>query len=913
MGPSLKILRTLSLVATLPFFSASESAFAANKDGALASKVMAQCSQSLGTEKGQKVLQGIEVSSTAVCTNPLAATQPAPSLLKLSEQLTGYGETESVNQMYEQVIDTSLQTSMTAMMIHAANYGQNGKVPDFSKNNPNAAREALDLYVKAYPGFTKLNEVQRKQIAQNIGKALAQFRKIDQAKPVRPKHLEDPRQMESYLANLKTKITKINQACSGMRKRNANETTQIREDIYGKNEQTTDPLKIGIKTLANDQTSTRGFQQRVQRNLEYNSAQMNLLQNSPAIKADLNDLFASEYGTLFITDTFQENVGNLKTNFLSTYCLSGNGVLLAMPTASDVKKAIKEVETLSNQELNQVTQHKTLPPSQNTVSHKEEILKDYIADNPLVVSDFLKKHSSANDAKVICKLVQEIDQSEKWHNYYKKGLMVGGAIVGAAAVVASGGTAAPLVGALAMGVTVASAADALGSYQEAKSSYARVQKASATRQSDTLTAQQRLGEEKDKKTEAGQDFLMTVGAEAGGALIGAGLKSAKSAKTGSEASRYFEHLPSEKAGVWNQFKKEVNFDQMSSVQQKELQGQFYKTHLSNNSQSLNTVEMGKKRDLVANRQSLNDRLVSQGVDPAEAKRISHEQIRKLGDHGVLGETPTSYQRQYDDSLLANLKTELKSNTATAEATRKDYQNLLEYRKKLLPLSTTDSKARAALKAVDGDLENIEAVYPRANELKEMKAQVNTPPATTKVAAKPAPAQPSAPKATPHSNEPSQATLEYRQKNANYAQVRSNYNAERMDAWASDMKRNGVTPRPTEVDKFVTDTQNFLKTEPSATTRWSTVDDVVDVLSRTDAPKVPSSNVSAFKGFTQWIQDRNMPSPTRLFKVMDRQFDFTAIGKKMSVNEINELRSFSSRTSDPSAKKIMEEVLERLGK
>jgi len=163
MGPSLKTLRTLTLVATLPFFSASQNAFAANKDGALASKVMAQCSQSLGTEKGQKVLQGIEVNSTAVCASPLNSTQPAPSLQKLSAQLTSYGETESVNQMYEQVIDTSMQTSMTAMMIHATTYGQNGKVPDFSKNNPNAAREALKLIAflkfKAIPDFLRNHDL----------------------------------------------------------------------------------------------------------------------------------------------------------------------------------------------------------------------------------------------------------------------------------------------------------------------------------------------------------------------------------------------------------------------------------------------------------------------------------------------------------------------------------------------------------------------------------------------------------------------------------------------------------------------------------------------------------------------------------------------------------------------------------
>src|SRR5690606_3780935 len=123
-----------------------------------------------------------------------------------------------------------------------------------------------------------------------------------------------------------------------------------------------------------------------------------------------------------------------------------------------------------------------------SAEYKQSVLKDFISDNPMVVAELLKKKPDLNDAKLACQLVKSIDRSEKWHGYYKKGLMVGGAIVGFVAVVGSGGTAAPLVGALAMGVTVASAADSLGEYTQAKKSYERLQRSGATRQIAGLDA-----------------------------------------------------------------------------------------------------------------------------------------------------------------------------------------------------------------------------------------------------------------------------------------------------------------------------------------------------------------------------------------------------------------------------------------
>ncbi len=397
------------------------------------------------------------------------------------------------------------------------------------------------------------------------------------------------------------------------------------------------------------------------------------------------------------------------------------------------------------------------------------------------------------------------------------------------------------------------------------------------------------------------------------------------------ANQYFnEGLNENQQKAFDTFKKEINFENMNVADKEDLLLKMHTIHERNN--GVNKVLIVKKRDLVELQDELTNRLVDAGKDPKVANKIAKQQVRSLAskENKILGANPLQYEQKYTDDMLADLKKEFKTNPTSAVDIKNEYLELLNKRTMLLNESTSSSSAKKALKEVDKDISNIETVYPTKAELDQIKYDYKN----GKMAEAQAKAQ--ARESERVANETKDRTLkeaqakakdeakkleqqkqnqeninQFQAKNQSYEQVKSNANAQDMQAWSQQMKENGVVPNPNEMDQFVVDAQKFLKTS-KGNARSETAENVVDILTRSTSVR-KSTDVNSFNSFVEMIKDPKMPSQSKIVAAMERQYDFKKIGSKLSSNQLSDLRSAAEYSRDEDTRNAIKDILIKMDK
>ena len=194
------------------------------------------------------------------------------------------------------------------------------------------------------------------------------------------------------------------------------------------------------------------------------------------------------------------------------------------------------------------------------------------------------------------------------------------------------------------------------------------------------------------------------------------------------SNSYFKNLEGNKKVAWDQFKKDIKFDELPKDKQQALIDQMYKVHKNNNG-SFDEVLMGKKRDLV----EVQKTLVELGV----SKDVAKEGVRSLSskENRILGESfnPSEFKQYGSESNgLGAMKKNLKDDISLQMKVKDDYGTLLNEDKRLQDLMMSDSKNAPKYmkerKSIKEQRENIEAIYPKKAELDEVKNNLKNKPA-----------------------------------------------------------------------------------------------------------------------------------------------------------------------------------------
>ncbi len=612
---------------------------------AYVSLILNECEKNLskdGTALGKKVIGTLNVSS---CSSPMTSADPGGGKVNsLGKDLNEIQKQQAISDLYSNVTGQAVENGFKAAFYLAARYGPFENNYAHMKSN-----EAFKVYLRAHPEYFKYDEATRLKIEKGFKKALTHFQSEVRKKPVQPLRVDDPAALGAYTDRIKQKVAAANAACMAIhgkatedRKRVLKDFTKTKGDPYKIQYARTDATAVNI-----------GAKERA----EGASVDMNLLKNSPKLKSALNDIFSSDSGLLFFTDTFQKNIGNLKSDFIRNKCVGGNGRLFQPPAPAQVKASIEDLKTLTEQELTQACLDKAYDNKNISSDDKKDKLKAYLESNPQAVAGVLAAKGNANQAKAACELVQDIDSDERIHGHVKTGLAVAG--VGSAVALGffSGGLAAPVVAGIAMGVTAGTAADALYDMHEASRQYEEIQKSAATDQIPGEEGMTSMGDQKQKLTDAQKDLAYTVGGEVvgfgAGKIAGKLAKESKAAATGAKETRKVSELVRDPHVNTEQILRENPFFyKKGTVEQKALENLEFKHGKMPNDYSTEVIERGYDRI------SVNGTVDGKPI-------VTHYNGRELEGAGYI-----SYTKTTDDTI------EIGWSVVGDEYRGQDVQNLL---------------------------------------------------------------------------------------------------------------------------------------------------------------------------------------------------------------------------------------------
>ncbi len=329
-------------------------------------------------------------------------------------------------------------------------------------------------------------------------------------------------------------VTEINAMCADARKEYDKIEAEYRANPYG----TPAPqyeLKDGkfiVKEAATPKPGefsfpdmSRANRQNADAAIDNKFGQWRVVQHTyfQKISKRYQEMTETPLGNLLIGEKFRTHVGYPQGDYIYETCFRGSSQLLKPVTPTDVAGGINEFAGLQKTERNRIL------GAWNPKSKKEQVenIEHYLKHAPLTVVNFLKNNPRPEYADAFCSYIRGINQSDYNWRIFDYAITGVGVVAGVAAIIASGGTAAPAV-ATAMGL-VGIGAGAI----EAGSQYFHVQDFSAeinstmsmvaTTQREKEDALAYLSKLEEEKSDASFNMWMAAGGTALGG-IGEGAK-----------------------------------------------------------------------------------------------------------------------------------------------------------------------------------------------------------------------------------------------------------------------------------------------------------------------------------------------------------------------------------------------------
>lgn len=358
------------------------------------------------------------VAGSVSCMKPILGAHPGNGSVNdtANSSLDIAGIAVSAN-LYNEISEMKLQKSIMAFLANASIYGVNNKYYDFTKNNPNAIKDAIELYKKSNPNYVNLPEKERTKIAQIIGKSISEYRKL--TKNIQPQRFNS--------ATFNEKLKKINTYCSEINKKykkyfssgNADaDRKQFLKDAHldSPGLQTNGSRSFSQMSARELATSGNDFTQHVDSYQNGNVARVNSLasktmfdranlasmQSEPEMQGALRELLDSQYGGIVLTDHFTENVGNLRTDFVRKTCQEGDGKLFNTSDQKQLYMSASELQKKVNEEVKENSDDIGI----SSPRVQQAKLKEYMDENPLVLDAILNKNRNPEEYKKACELAK---------------------------------------------------------------------------------------------------------------------------------------------------------------------------------------------------------------------------------------------------------------------------------------------------------------------------------------------------------------------------------------------------------------------------------------------------------------------------------------------------------------------------